>query len=49
MRGTLTGLAALLAMPALGGQILLQGDDPLAVVASNPDQASMASTQTAAR
>jgi len=48
MRGTLTGLAALLAMPALGGQILLQGDDPLAVVASNPDRASMASTQTAA-
>lgn len=47
MRVALSLAAAALALPALGGEILLQGDDPLAVVASNPNRASMAAGETA--
>lgn len=48
MRALTLLTASLLALPALGGEILLQGDDPLAVVASNPDRASLVSGEDAA-
>ena len=41
-------LAAAVALPAAAGEILLQGNDPLAVVAVNPDRASIASGEAAA-
>jgi len=43
VKAVLAATAVLLAAPALGGEMLLQGDDPLAVVAHNPERASMAS------
>ncbi|NLO04241.1 MAG: hypothetical protein GX131_00290 [candidate division WS1 bacterium] len=48
MRAFAAMLSVLLALPALGGEILLQGNDPLAVVALNPETASMASGEGAA-
>ncbi len=47
MRAALVLATLALALPALAGEILLQGDDPLAVVASNPDRASMAEGERA--
>ncbi len=41
MRVVLLVATGLLAWPALGGEILLQGDDPLAVIALNPDHAAI--------
>ncbi len=41
-------LAATVALPAAAGEILLQGNDPLAVIAANPERASMASGEAAA-
>ncbi len=41
-------LAAAVALPATAGEIVLQGNDPLAVIATNPERASMASGEAAA-
>lgn len=48
MRALVLTLAALTALPAPAGEILLEGDDPIAVIASNPDRASMVSGDDAA-